>query len=149
MLCVQFQKCASLCRNTKVVDRINSLRLSEGARGGPIPKTVFAVAGELYIFADASDSRADKSLFIAQACRPSQKCPGSRNLVHFVSRPKLYEGGLCVLHMLAKLRLPAVPCHRGGSAANSVACCLMLVAGRPISQRIFELSATAQPDATC
>ncbi len=25
----------------------------------------------------------------------------------------------------------------------------MLVAGRPISQRIFQLSATAQPDATC
>ena len=36
-----------------------------------------------------------------------------------------------------------------GSPLDSIACCLMLVAGRPISQRIFQLSATAQPDATC
>ena len=36
-----------------------------------------------------------------------------------------------------------------GSPLDSVACCLMLVAGRPTSQRIFQLSATAQPDATC
>ena len=37
-----------------------------------------------------------------------------------------------------------------GSPLDSVACCLMLVAGRPISQRFFfQLSATAQPDAIC
>ena len=36
-----------------------------------------------------------------------------------------------------------------GSSLDSIACCLMLVAGRPTSQRIFQLSATAQSDATC
>ena len=36
-----------------------------------------------------------------------------------------------------------------GSPLDSVACCLMLVAGRPTGQRIVQLSATAQPDATC
>ncbi len=36
-----------------------------------------------------------------------------------------------------------------GSPLDSVACCLMLVAGRPSASEIFELSATAQPDATC
>ena len=35
------------------------------------------------------------------------------------------------------------------SPLDSIACCLMLVAGKPTSQRIFKLSATAQPDATC
>ena len=112
MLCVQFQKWVSLCRSAKVVDTINSLRLSQGARGGSSPNN--AVAGELYICANASDSRADTSVFAAQACRPSQTCTGSRILVHIVSRPKLYEGGLCVLYMLSELRLTGVPWHRGG-----------------------------------
>ncbi len=34
------------------------------------------------------------------------------------------------------------------SPLDSIACCLMLMVGRPISQRNFQLSATAQPNAT-
>ena len=35
------------------------------------------------------------------------------------------------------------------SPLDSIACCLMLVAGRPIASEISQLSATAQPDAIC
>ena len=52
-------------------------------------------------------------------------------------------------HILRALYSADIAIMNFGSSLDSVACCLMLVAGRPISQQNFQLSATAQPDATC
>ena len=52
-------------------------------------------------------------------------------------------------HVLRAFNSADIGIMNFGSPLDLIACCLMLVAGRPTSQQIFQLSDTAQPDATC